>query len=268
MKMFKSKWLVALICVMSTVSYVNADERHFTYSYEADSVLPKGAWEAEQWITLRAGKGEGEFSRWDFREELEYGISDRLSTAIYLNFNDIRHDLPGEETDVDEFNFDGVSSEWKYMLLSPHLYPIGIMLYFEARYSGEEVELEEKLILQHNFGERWILVGNIIAEEEWVFEEEENEEEGGLEFTAGLSYQLNQYWSIGLEGRNVRVYPDYDEEEFSAWFVGPSVHYGNGKWWVTLTVLPQVSGSPETEDGLTLDEKERVEVRVIAGVMF
>lgn len=266
--MFKKKWLVVLIGVMSAVSIAGADDRHFTYSYEADSVLPKGHWEAEQWVTLRAGKTEGEFSRWDFREELEYGISDRLSTAVYLNFNDIRHDLPGEDADINEFNFDGISSEWKYMLLSPNLYPIGVMLYFEARYSGEEVELEEKLILQHNFGERWILAGNIIGEEEWVFDDEETEEEGALEFTAGLSYKLNEFWSIGLEGRNVRVYPDYDEEEFSAWFVGPNVHYGNGNWWVTLTVLPQVSGSPETEGGLTLDEAERVEVRVIAGKMF
>lgn len=268
MKMFSKKLFIALIGITSLAAAASADERHFTYSYEADSVLPKGKWEFEQWVTLRAGKDEGEFYRWDFREELEYGISDRLTTAIYLNFKDRYIDLPGEESDVDKMEFTGISSEWKYMLLSPHLNFIGVMPYFEIKYDGDELELEQKLILQHNFGEKWILVGNIIFEEKWEFEEEETAKEFELEFTAGLAYQINQFWSVGLEGRNQRAYPDYDEEEYSTWFVGPNIHYGNGKWWVTLTVLPQVSGSPETENGLNLDGGERVEVRVIAGVIF
>jgi hypothetical protein len=137
-----------------------------------------------------------------------------------------------------------------------------------VRYEGEEVELEEKLILQHNFGERWILAANINTEQEWEFEAEDTESEGVLEFTAGLSYKINEFWSVGLEGRNHREFPEFEEQEHSAWFLGPNVHYGNGKWWVTLTVLPQIAGTPDTADGLQLEEHERVEVRVIAGVNF
>jgi hypothetical protein len=252
--------------ILSTTVF--ADERHFTYSYEADSVLPKGHWEFEQWLTLKAGKADGEFYRWDFREEMEYGITDRLTTALYLNFSDIHSDgVPGLENE-DSFEFEGVSSEWKYMLLSPHLYPIGVLLYFEATYAGEEVEIEEKLILQHNFGERWILAANIIGEQEWEFEAEGTESEGVLEFTAGLSYSINEFWSVGLEGRNHREYPEFEEQEHSAFFLGPNIHYGNGKWWATLTVLPQIAGTPDTDSGLQLDEHERVEVRLIAGVYF
>lgn len=244
--------------ILATAGF--ADERHFTYSYEADSILPKGHWEFEQWVTLKEGKDEGKFHRWDFREEIEYGLTDRLTTALYLNFRDTARDLEGDENDSESFEFKGVSSEWKYMLFSPHLYPIGVLLYFEPTYDGEELELEEKLILEHIFAERWILVANIVGEEEWEFEEEETKAEGVLEFDFGVSYLLNEHWSIGVEARNHREYPEFEEEEHSAWFVGPNIHYGTEKWWATLTVLPQVTD--------VLDEHEEVEVRFIGGIFF
>ncbi|MBI1871029.1 MAG: hypothetical protein HYS07_07550 [Chlamydiae bacterium] len=239
---------------------VQADERHFTYSYEADSILPKGHWELEQWVTLKEGKDEGKFHRWDFREEIEYGLTDRLTTALYLNFRDTTVDLKEDGNDSEAFEFRGVSSEWKYMLFSPHLCPIGVLFYFETRYDGEELELEEKLILEHIFFEKWIGVVNVVGEEEWEFEEEETKTEGALEFDLGLSYLINGHWSVGVEARNHREYPEFEEEEHSAWFVGPNIHYGSSKWWATFTVLPQVTD--------VLDEHEEVEVRFIAGVLF
>lgn len=258
--MLRRKLFIYGLILWGFTSLASADERHFTYSYEADSILPKGHWELEQWVTLRAGKEDGQFDRWDFREEVEYGLTDRLTTALYFNFNDIHSDgVPGRE-DEDGMNFDGISSEWKYMLLSPHLYPVGVLLYFEPTYSGKELELEEKLILEHIFSDRWILTANIIGEHEWEFEDDETQTEGVLELTAGLSYQINESWSVGVEGKNQREFPDYQEQENSAWFVGPNVHYGNGKWWATLTVLPQVTD--------VLDAHEEVEVRFIAGVLF
>ena len=45
-----------------------ADERFFTYVYDAD-VLPKGQIEFEQWLTHRRGKSGQTFSAWDFRED-------------------------------------------------------------------------------------------------------------------------------------------------------------------------------------------------------
>ena len=67
-----------------------ADERFFTYIQDAD-VIPKGGWEFEQWVTYRKGYpgGDRDFNQylWDFREEMEYGFTDRLSGALYLNFS-------------------------------------------------------------------------------------------------------------------------------------------------------------------------------------
>jgi hypothetical protein len=248
-----------------------ADERMFTYSYEAVSVLPKGGVEFEQWITYRGGQDEGTFSRWDIREELEFGITDRYTTALYLNFRDTHSDVEGTGDDVDEFEFKGISSEHKYQLLNPHTKPLGMLAYGEITTDGNELELEEKLIFQKFFGpeEKWNAVFNVIFEQEWEYEEEETGEESVLELTAGLSYRLTPKWAVGLEGRHHRVYSGiFSEEEANAWFLGPNVHFGTGKWWATLTVLPQIGGHPDTRGELELEEHTRVEVRLIAGYNF
>src|SRR6185436_2031071 len=94
-----------------------ADERYFNYSYEATSVLPKGGVEFEQWITYSGQKEDGVFARWDFREELEFGITDRYTTALYLNFRNTHSDGADafeDGAEVDDFEFKGISSEHKY----------------------------------------------------------------------------------------------------------------------------------------------------------
>src|SRR5260221_14100856 len=65
-----------------------ATERYFGYTYEPET-MPKGAMEYEQWVTLRAGRnttvGQQNYNKWEIREELEYGVSDRYTVALYLN---------------------------------------------------------------------------------------------------------------------------------------------------------------------------------------
>ncbi len=261
-----------LACGAALTVNTYADERFFNYSYEATSVLPKGGVEFEQWVTYNGQKEEGVFARWDFREELEFGITDRYTTALYLNFRNTHSDLSDVAGDeVDEFEFKGISSEHKFQVLNPHTKPLGFLLYGEVTTDGDELELEEKLIFQKFFGhdEKWNLAFNAIFEQEWEYEAAETEEEAVLEFTAGLSYKLTPHWAVGLEARNRRVFEGMlQDEEADAYFVGPNVHYGSGKWWGTLAVLPQVHGTPDTRDGLELDEHTRVEVRLIAGYNF
>ena len=245
----------------------SADERLFTYSYEAD-VLPKGGVEFEQWLTHKRDKKDGLFSSWDFREELEFGLTDRLTSALYLNFRDtsIKNDSAG--IDESKFEFKGISSEWKYQFLNPNTKPIGLLGYGELTYNGTELELEEKLVLHKNFGERWVAVFNAALEQEWKWEDDAEERELALELTAGVAYRLNKNWAFGIEGRHHRVYEDWDHEIASAWFVGPALHYGSSKWWGTLTLLPQVAGHPNSDNGLELDEHTKFEARLIIGYNF
>lgn len=253
------------------VQQAQADERLFTYSYEAD-VLPKGAWEFEQWLTGRFAKDDGDYAAWDFREEIEHGLTDKLTTALYLNFTSeysshVPADGTGDETEH-EFEFEGVSSEWKYQLLNPYKDLFGLLAYGEVTYSGEELELEQKVVLQKNITDKLIGVANATVEEEWEFEDDETEQEYKLEFTTGLAYKFHPQWSVGVELRNIREFDEDGSQENSAWFLGPNVHYAKGNWWATLTVLPQIHGTPDTEDNLALEDYERLEVRLLVGINF
>src|ERR1051326_3982719 len=192
---------LAVAFLLSALPAARADERLFTYVPEAE-VLPKGGLEFEQWLTHRRGKADGVFAAWDFREELEYGLTERLTGAGYLNFKNTHSEGVTGRTDESIFEFEGVSTELKYQLLNPNTKPIGVLLYGEATYKGDEFELEEKLVLQRNFGEKWVLAFNATIEQEWEFEPGATERELSLELTGGLSYKLTPHWALGLEGRN------------------------------------------------------------------
>lgn len=270
--MIKHSRLFCAALAASTL-VAHADERFFTYVYESE-VLPKGKWEFEQWLTYRKGHPAGDRNInqhiWDFREEIEYGVTDRLSVSGYLNFrNDQFVARTAGVQNSSDFNFKGVSAEFKYQLLSPNKHPVGLALYFEPLYGGNEQELEYKILLSKNLGEKWILAANAVYEQEWEHEEGVIAKEAVLEFTAGAAYRLTPHWSAGLEGRYHSVYLGHglDEHLGTGWFVGPNVHYGSSKWWATLTVLPQVAGNP-SDGGINRTEHQTFESRLIFGLNF
>jgi hypothetical protein len=267
------KQLLFVLLAAASLASARADERFFTYVYESE-VLPKGKWEFEQWLTYRKGYPDGDrnFNQhiWDFREEIEYGVTDRLSVSGYLNFRNDQFVARKEGfQDTSEFSFKGVSAEFKYQLLNPNKQPVGLALYFEPLYNGNEQELEYKILLSKNIGDNWILAANAVYEQEWEHEEGVTKKEATLEFTAGVAYRLTPHWSVGLEGRYHSVYEGFgfDEHLGTGWFVGPNVHYGSSKWWATFTVLPQVSGHP-SDGGINRTEHQTFETRLIFGINF
>lgn len=259
------------------VALARADERRFTYTYEPE-VLPKGGLEFEQWITLRtqrtrAGEVEQEnYNRWEFREELEYGVTDQYSVALYLNtsaesFRDVSR-RPG--VDRSEFRFDGVALENRYMLLNPATHTVGLTLYLEPRFSGEEAELEQKIILGRRHGDwKWAL--NLTHATEW--EDQLRHTEGEVEVSFGVARDLGPRWSLGLELRDHNEVPEYRVWENTAVFLGPVVSYRREKWWAALTILPQIyganfEGDPDHHGTLDLAGHERVNVRLLFGISF
>ena len=250
-----------------------ADERFFTYVQDAD-VIPKGGWEFEQWVTFRKGYagGDRDFNQylWDFREEMEYGFTNKLSGALYLNFrqDQIVAQQPGADSSS-KFSFKGVSAELKYQLLNPNTKPVGAALYFEPTYNGNELELEYKLIFSKNIGDTWVLAANAVFEQEWEQEHGETEKKSGLEFNAGAAYRFTPNWSVGLEARYHSVYEgaSLNERLGSAWFLGPNIHYGTSRWWATFTLLPQISGNP-SDGGINITQHQAFEARLIFGINF
>ena len=266
---------------------VQADENPFGYLYATD-VLPKGKWEVEQWVTTRHGKESGTFFAADLRTEIEYGITDKLQGALYLNYNYFNlHNAQGSSgpfANRNRFGVSGTSAEFKYQVLSPYKDSFGLAFYVEPGFgtieskSGErhqEIELEGKILLEKHWLEDSLIGAlNYTIEPEW-------EKSGGsssfdlnlkMEWGAGLAYRIAPHWHVGLETRLQTEFAgaDLNQSEFVTAFAGPSVHYASGRWWATLTVMPQVAGWPDAQGtgGLHLHDHERLEVRLKIGFNF
>ena len=255
------------------IASAQATERYFTYTYEPE-VFPQGASEFEQWVTLRTQRndhvGQCDYNKWELREEFEYGVTDNYSVSLYLNTKaeSFRDPVTGDSTST--FDFDGLSVENRYMLLNPSEHAVGLTLYLEPRYSGEEAEVEEKIIFGQRVGDwKWAL--NLSHATEWNLNDHETE--GEVELAFGITRALNKRWSLGIELRDHNELPEYELWENTAVFLGPVATYTQEKWWATLTVLPQVygknfQGDPDGESGLELEGHERVNVRLIVGIGF
>ena len=246
-----------------------AHESIFAWTYTTD-LLPKGEWEVEHWTTARLKKEHGTYQAIDFREEFEYGVTDNFGVSLYLNHHSAKanesfpaenpgnpgHRLSGSYVtggeDVhpghdpaqpfEKYHFESVSTEFIYRLLSPYKDPIGLALYMEPTIGNDEAELEWKAILHKTWLDDqlvWALNINYGLE----FEEEaggEFERDAMAEWFTGLSYRFVSNWSAGLELWNHHEFADASKHEHSAWFVGPTLHYGAKSWWATLGFLNQL----------------------------
>jgi hypothetical protein len=265
--------LTGVLVTVALVVTAKADERRFTYVYEPET-LPAGAFEVENWVTLRAGRnatvGQENYQRWDFRQELEYGVTDWYTAALYLNEKTQSYRDPATGADESEFDWKGVSLENRFNVLNPATHKIGLTLYLEGRYSGDEAELEQKIIIGQRHG-KWKWAFNLNHETEW--EDNLSEVEGELGASLGIARDLGKHWALGLEFRNENMLPEYKSWESSALFLGPVLSYRHEKWWAALTVMPQIYGwnNSASQDGnnhLELNDHEKVNVRLLVGFNF
>ena len=250
-----------------------ADHRLFTYTYEPETE-PVGDLEYEQSITLRSGRnatvGQTGYNRWQFSHEIEYGVTENYTTAIYLRHNLESFRDPSTGAHTTDYDWAGVSWENRYQVLDPRDHAIGLTLYLEPTYAGKQSELEQKIILGQRIGD-WKWAVNLTHATEW--DDYFRETEGEFEISAGLSRQLNRHWSVGLEIRNHNELPDYKEWENTALYLGPVVSYHRSKWWAALSVMPQIyggnfSGDPDRNHHLELEGHERLNVRLLFGFSF
>ena len=156
------------------------------------------------------------------------------------------------------------------MLLNPAEHAVGLTVYLEPRYSGDEAELEQKIILGQRQGD-WKWTVNLTHATEWL--NNLHRTEGEVEASMGIARDLGKNWSLGLELREHNELPEYRIWENTALFVGPVVSYRQEKWWAALTLMPQIfganfNGNPGREAQFELEAHERVNVRFLFGVSF
>src|SRR6476646_7243610 len=150
---------VGLLSGLLILPAARATERFFTYSYEPET-MPQGVFEYEQWVTARLGRnstvGQENYNRWEFRHELEYGVTDNYTLSLYVNESLTNYKEVETGRRISHFGFDGVSLENRYQLLNPAEHAVGLTLYLEPRYAGDEFELEQKIILGQRHGDwKW-----------------------------------------------------------------------------------------------------------------
>lgn len=295
--MSNPKLVFVAAAVLSVAAPALAGESPFGYVYTTDT-HPRGEREVEQWLTRRHGQSRGDYDLWQARTEIEYGITDRLQTALYLNYDHVSafHNRADGTTGPGAFVpdaadpdarysrtfFQSFSSEWIYRLFSPYKDPIGLALYIEPTWGPDQRELETKLILQKNFlDDRLVWAANFTAAAEKERFHGEWEREGELELTTGLAYQIAPRWHAGVEYRHHRGYAGRgfaaDKRVYAASFLGPSVHYASRNWWVTATFLTQIANAKAYSDDARADvvdgrfygeHHERNELRVKVGFAF
>ena len=274
----KSIALIGLIASLASSVSSLASGRYFGYSYQPET-SPEGELEFEQWVTVRSGRSRNttnpadakeNYSKMQISSEIEYGVTDRYTTAAYLNFEQTSYREVTTGSDISKFRFAGISWENRYLVLNPAENPVGMTLYIEPTFAGDEIELEQKLIFGNRIDE-WIWAVNLTHETEW--EKNLNTTEGTAIVSAGLARSIGKRWTLGIEARDVTAFPEYEEASYSALFVGPVVSYRNERFWGLLSVMPQIYGTnfgndTDNNPHLVLNDLERVNVRLGFGLDF
>ena len=255
--------LLTAAVLMLTCSTAHADRRYFLYTY-SPFLDPPGEMEIETWLTVKSGKQDpGAGTLWEPRAEFEYAIHGRLGSAAYLNFDK----QPGRN-----LRLVSPSIELIYRLADRGTMMGDPALYLETTESGDELELESKLLFAHRRN-RWISGLNLIGDFEFRHNNEELLPSGGVlhnlfagEVSGGVAFELNRSVSLGLESRYRSEHPNFRRQAAALGSLGPNVNVTMGGAQFGLAVLPQVWGSPKTSGGRNLDAFERVQVRAIFGI--
>ncbi|MDQ6655964.1 MAG: hypothetical protein M3Y80_09145 [Verrucomicrobiota bacterium] len=248
-----------LLCTLLAIAALpavdaRAGARRFTYLYETTTAAP-GAFELESWATWERERESGrKYNRFDFRHEVEFGITDRLQAAVYVADWTYRTRGAGDERGA---NYTGSAIELIYNLTNPQTSALGSAIYGELKLGDDLVKLESKLLLDKNFGPL-VFAYNAGLEAEWEGRDLD-ERTGEFQQTLGASYQIRPQFLIGAELLHEVKFEDWRDAQPHFVGAGPNVSVRFGNWWATTTALAQLtsrSGEPNFQ------------VRTIVGYSF
>lgn len=244
---------ITLILSLSLVSTAFAGERRFAYLYDTET-LPSGTWEYEQWVTWKHYSTK---NRYDFRHEVEYGLTDSLQIGLYVA--DWRYEKI--EKKPDKVDYRDTAVELIYQLTDPNDYFLGSALYGEVAVGDQKVALEGKFLLQKNIGPV-SLIYNLILEAEWEGENLGNLDEkvGVWGNSLGLSTAIGETGlSVGLEALHEQEFSDWRGTDNHLFYAGPNLAYRVDRFFGVISGLTQLSQKDEEADH---------QVRLIVGVIF
>lgn len=296
------KKVLLSLCVCSALipPLAQADESLFGMLKGAET-LPKNALEFIQHVNRRYDKGQGKYEALDSKTELEFGITDRTTAAVYVLGQAIDTEglvIDGYLPKDEKYGLrpSGVEASIKYNFLSPAKDDFGLATYFSTSYSWldphsgqdkKKLTFELELLLQKYFMDgELIWVGNVGMEStmaqrgaiadlpagvEWSTAPEM---EIGFKAGTGISYRVAPNWFAGIEAVYDTEFESEVGQERKSFQAGPTLHYGSRDWWLSVSYLPQISGGGfenypgQTDANLHLIEKTKQEIRVKLGLNF
>jgi len=229
-----------LLVALALPLAARADRRIFAYTYPY-MTLPKGSLEMEHYLDLGL---RGPTVAWDgpvsptapvdythptylHQVELEYGITDRLDFGFY---NVFAQDPSGV------FKFDGVKLRSRYRFGDPGLHFVDPAVYLEFVYFGDEIEIEQKLILSKILGKVEVAF-NLTLEEE--LELGAKEWEYVVLPSVAIGYHFTPGFAVGLEYVG-RMQIEEEEVESYVSYLGPCISVASGPFYWTLAAEPQL----------------------------
>lgn len=250
-----------LLAVLLTFQFSKADRRPFARSYTSYT-LPAKALELELWNTGKFEKDSGYFYRWQPRIEFEYGVTDKLTAAIYFNFDETR--TLNNSYRSKSFSFSSFSIDFRYRLFDIGEYFVDPAVYGEIYFGGDKVKYEPKVFLTKRVND-FIGVVNLVSEIERSIPTSTTESK--FEVTGGVAYEMNSNYAFGFEFRLHQNYSKiYDTKKNQAFFVGPTISLQTERFYLTANFLTQVSGTPNRSSNLDLIGHEKYEFRTILGI--
>ena len=240
---------VVATAFLSTFCEVSEAGRRFTYVYEA-KVAEKGEIEIENWVTWKSGPNNE--NGFDFRHELEYGVTDRFQLALYVADWEVSDNIA---------SYQNTALEAIYQLTDPKKAFLGSALYGEVKLGDTQFKLETKGILQKNIGPL-VLAYNATLEAEWEGANLGNLDEryGKLEQSAGASWKFSDNIKVGGEFQQKSYLKEnWSVPTQSVIYAGPNVALEYGRYFATFTGMIQATGISGQPD---------FQLRTIFGVEF
>lgn len=245
----------SLACALARLAA--ADEHAFLHTY-TPYLGERGEFEVETWLTA-ARQGQPAATSWLPRAELEYGVTNHLSAAGYLNFSK----NPGEPA-----RLDSGSLEWVWSLP-----PVGRLLdpglYLETTVARAEWELEPKLLMARTRGP-WISGLNVTGELEFRRNDAELlpsgevlHRAGAAEVSGGVARTLGRFASLAIEARYRSEHPNFGPETAGLVSLGPTLTLARGGAKLGISWLPRIWGRASARSGADVDDLESSEVRVL-----
>ncbi len=215
-----------------------ADQRNYVWTYQYKTML-KGASELELYQTTKLR----ETDNWEYRVELEHGLTERWDFSVYQIFS---------QDEGGSFKWNAVKLRTRYRIGEQGQYFMDPLLYLEYSKKidlDKPQKLEGKLILAKTIG-RFNLAVNPVYE---VFFSPGTKREAGLD--VGMSWEFSRRFSLGLESTSRWEFENGATVASS--YLGPTISLSAGKVWYAVG----------TAWGIT-DESDNARVRFLMGVLF